>query len=194
MKRHQTWRVAVSAVLAIVAMLSVAQPAQAYVLLGYHIPSRVTFVPYSGFGSTTISHFNEAIYQWNSQAGWDLMSREPVLRHYSTNYPYEDGNNYIYKVNTGSEYVAECTSWYYEDSNELSESDININAYYAWANSAQPGAFDVWSVFLHETGHTAGLDDNPAFEAAVMYPYSSENTLKRFLHSDDRAGINALYR
>lgn len=63
MKRYRIWRVAVSAVLAIVSMLSVVQPAQAYVLLDYHIPSRVTFVPYSGFGSTTISHFNEAIYQ-----------------------------------------------------------------------------------------------------------------------------------
>lgn len=114
--------------------------------------------------------------------------------HSSTGYSNDDGNNYVYKEDAGTDYVAQC--WYqWNLFGTLTESDININSYYSWANSAQSGCYDLYSVFLHETGHAAGLADlyDSGDSAAVMYGYSSTNTTKRVLTSDDEAGIEDIY-
>lgn len=168
----------------------------AYSLTGQHISSTISYTPYNGFGTTTISHFNEALWQWNSNSGLSLMNRKATARHYSTNYPTNDGNSYIYAVNTGSNtYVAENTWRYNTSTNVITESDINLNMYHSWANSAQPGKYDVWSVFLHEAGHTAGLADlySSSYSSSVMYGYSNTNTLKRYLAQDDINGLTAIY-
>lgn len=164
----------------------------AYFLNGHHIENKITFVPYEKFGATTISHFNEALWQWDDAAGKALMDREPVLRHTSSNYPTSDGKSYIYAVNIGdNDYVAQTTSYYNRDY-VVTSADINLNLYYAWANSAQSNAFDVWTVFLHEAGHVVGLGhSNNA--SAVMYPTVSTNSLRRTFSSDDRAAVHAIY-
>lgn len=168
----------------------------AYSLTGQHIGSTISYTPYNGFGTTTISHFNEALWQWNSNSGRALMNRKATERHYSTNYPTNDGNSYIYAVNTGSDtYVAQNTWRYNTATNVITESDINLNMYHSWANSAQLGKYDVWSVFLHEAGHTAGLADlySSSYSTSVMYGYSNTNTLKRYLAQDDINGLTAIY-
>lgn len=181
--------------LLVLTMIAMVVPvSDAYSTIGWKIKSFKMFVPYYGFGDTTISDFNEAMYQWNHHAGASgltLMRREPYIRHYSTNFPENDGINRIYRVNAGSGYLAATTT--YSSSQEMLSSDININVYYSWANCGQvPGCYDVWSAFLHETGHVAGLDHS-TLSSAVMYPNLSNNVEKRFLTYDDRMGMKAIY-
>lgn len=178
----------------IISLLTTPLIASAYTLQPYKLDKSKTlnFVPHSGFGSTSVSHFNEALWEWNSESGYTLMTRSASTTHNKTDYPNNDGNNYIYRVNAGSGYVAQCTTYYNSSTGIASSSDININMYYAWANSAQPGAYDVWSVFLHESGHTAGLGHS-SISSAVMYKSISTNTTKRYLTTDDKLGINSLY-
>ncbi len=52
------------------------------------------------------------------------------------------------------------------------------------------GSFDLFSLVLHELGHSLGLGHNEDLEDAVMYPNYSFTT---GLHQDDIDGIQALY-
>jgi len=72
------------------------------------------------------------------------------------------------------------------------EADMAINTRYTWTTgcTAQPGAFDLESVILHENGHVAGLGHSTDINA-VMYP--SYQTARCALATDDRNGIAALY-
>ncbi len=67
-----------------------------------------------------------------------------------------------------------------------------INTRYAWSTGcvAQPGTFDLESVYLHENGHVAGLGHSNDL-SAVMYP--AYQTARCALAQDDRNGIAALY-
>ena len=83
---------------------------------GRRIPgnTRITFIPHSDFGTTTISHMNEALWEWNHNlpSGIEGIYRDPVVRHSATNYPTKDGINRIYRKNIYStEYVGQAT-WY----------------------------------------------------------------------------------
>lgn len=174
-------------------LTSITPSAGAYALNGCHIETMITFVPYSGFSSTTISHFNEALWQWNKYSGQSLMRRTPTETHSTTNYPSNDGNNYIYRVNTGTgDYVAQTTRYYNATTKVVASADINLNMYYKWANSAQSDRFDVWTVFVHEAGHVAGLAHSTN-SSAVMYPTTKKNYLNRYPTQDDINGIQKIY-
>lgn len=169
----------------------------AYSLDPYKIVNKIHFIPYTGFGTTSISHFNEALYQWNYYAGKTLMTRDPSVRHSKTDYPKTDGKNYIYKLNIFSTaYVAESTIVYNTSTRVVVEADINFNMSYKFANlvanGSHIGCYDVWSVFIHEAGHVAGLDHS-SYSAAVMYPSLIKSVLRRYPTDDDKRGIWAKY-
>jgi predicted Zn-dependent protease len=67
-----------------------------------------------------------------------------------------------------------------------------INTRYVWSVgcTAQAGAFDLQSVYLHENGHVAGLGHSTD-TSAVMYP--SYQTARCALAQDDKNGLAALY-
>lgn len=137
----------------------------------------------------------EAVGKWNAAAGSTKMSVSTTTHSQTTGYPRRDDKCYVYRISTGSnDYVAQCKS-YRNLFGYLYEADININVYYAFANSAQVGCYDLYSVFLHETGHAMGLADlyGSSDAAKVMYGYSSTNVTKRNLAADDKAGIASIY-
>jgi len=74
----------------------------------------------------------------------------------------------------------------------IDEADMAINTRYTWTTgcTAQPGAFDLESVILHENGHVAGLGHSTDINA-VMYP--SYQTARCSLAQDDKNGLAALY-
>lgn len=162
-----------------------------YALKGWKVTTPKTFIMHRNFDSLTVTNFNHALAKWNAQAGKLLMSRSPNSKHSSTNYPSEDGNNYVYRINAGQEYLAETTTYYVDG--RVTEADINVNISYPYANSGHPGLYDIYTVLLHESGHVAGLDHSE-YSNAVMYKSVEAGTEKRNLHFDDRDGINAIYK
>lgn len=177
----------------IVVTNSMITSALAYEKLNHKIKSALTYTPYKGFSKTSIEHMESAVEKWNEAAGSTLLKISSSTHSDTSGYPDKDGKNYIYRIDVGDDYVAQCVYWY--TFGALKQSDININVYHSFANSAQPDCFDLYSVFLHETGHTMGLGDlyNSSDSSAVMYGYSSKNTTKRSLAKDDKNGINAIY-
>jgi len=164
--------------------------AATYSLAGWRLYSLLTYIPHQNFGDTTILHFNYACYEWNSNIGFNLVYRDPTLRHNDNNYPTDDGINRIYRNNYSSGALAQNTIYY--SGGKVTSSDININLYYPWSNSGWGIYYDVWSVFLHELGHTIGLDHS-TYSSAVMYPSVSAGTEKRSLTSYEKAGLYALF-
>lgn len=180
-------------VLLVIPMLLI--PAFAYQTNGNKIVNPITFIPNSQFGTTSKTHMGYAVGKWNTAAGSTKMSVSTTTHSESTGYPRRDDKCYIYRINTGgTDYVAQCAS-YRNSFGYLYEADININVYYAFANSAQANCFDLYSVFLHETGHAMGLADlyNSSDAEKVMYGYMKRNTEKRNLTADDQAGIASIY-
>lgn len=180
---------------AIMVTALMATPAFAYEKLSHKIKSTLTYTPYNGFAEMSIDHMGKAVEKWNTAAGSTLLKISSSTHSSTSGYPSKDGNNYIYRIDVGQDYVAQCYYWWNIFTGNLQQSDININVYYSFANSAQTGCYDLYSVFLHETGHTMGLKDlyDDSDSAAVMYGYSSKNTTKRNLTEDDKAGITAIY-
>ena len=187
----------ISLVLSCAALTMCVAPSGAtYKLNGVRLPkntgsqSSITFIPHKDFGETTVLHFNHACYPWNAASGYSLLSRSATKTHSKTAYPKKDSVNAIYRVSTNDNYVAQTT--YYSSNSIIKEADVNINMRYKWANSAQAGCYDVWSVFTHEAGHAVGIGHSDS-KSAVMYPTVYVNTTRRTLSTEDKNAAYANY-
>ncbi len=171
----------------------------AYRLEGHRLNTDyiLTFVPHQDFSATTISHFNEALWNWNSTVGMSLMSREPTLRHNTTGYPQDDNKHYIYREFRDDIDKPGKVKYYYSawpNDDVLKSADILINMAYPYSNGNQSNTLDTWSVFIHEAGHAAGLDHTEIQNInVVMYDTIYYNQLRRSLHQDDINGVKSIY-
>jgi len=68
--------------------------------------------------------------------------------------------------------------------------DIQFDSGEIWTIGDTPYSFDIFSVALHEIGHSLGLD-HELTNLAIMNPYYNGSVLG--LQSDDIAGIQAIY-
>jgi PKD repeat protein len=84
------------------------------------------------------------------------------------------------------------TSW----GNNVIECDIVFNDLdYQWSSVGDPSPWqmDIWNIAAHEFGHWLSLGHSSIYWA-TMYAYADYGeTYKRDLHSDDQAGIQAIY-
>lgn len=163
----------------------------------------LTYYVHQNFSDTTFAHMNHALYKWYQATGYNMMQRHPTERHSRSDFPTKsDGLSLVYRIPVGiNGYVAINRKYYYKSDGIIFESDINFNMSHKFANSAQPGAFDTYSIFLHETGHTVGLGDidNPSSwesDSVMLGSWDSSrmNTISyRNLRDDDIQGAKIRY-
>lgn len=114
--------------------------------------------------------------------------------HTHTNASHNGSNEVMWRNASGGGALATTNIWYI--GNNIQECDMVFwDSGITWhgGSSAPPGnMFDIQSVATHEFGHYLCLDHS-SYAAAVMYYAISSGMMKRDLHSDDIAGIFALY-
>jgi hypothetical protein len=120
-----------------------------------------------------------------------------------------DGKNIIAWVYIDNpKIIARTTFWYYVNTKELVEFDIEFNSRFDWgingvipaeANTVVQGDtsfMDIRNIATHEAGHTLVLGDlyQGQYAQMTMYGYSDKGEVKKIsLESGDIAGLQKLY-
>ncbi len=165
---------------------------------------QMTYYVHKDFSDTTFADMNHALYKWYQACGYNLMRRHPTERHSRSDFnssTSRDNLNLVYRVPVGvDEYVAANRLRSHSANGMIFESDINFNMSKKFANSAQPGAFDSYSIFFARIRTYSRLDDidiPTVSEAdAVMignWELRKNTTTYRNLRNDDIQGAKALY-
>ncbi len=117
---------------------------------------------------------------------------------YSTSISYgQDGVNIITYTNWSIDPTMSAFSLRYPlgSNDPIEECDMifNMANQSGFATNGSPYRMDVESVALHEFGHWLALEHENSIPEAVMYGTLNAGQIKRALHTDDVAGIRALY-
>ena len=152
----------------------------------------------AGDAASQIAQIQNATAAWNN-AGADFVftyggeSTQTSVTFNGTNLMYFD-----LTPPDGGGYVA--ATYYWVSGNNLTECDLVFNdlEYTWWNGSGSCGGnkMDIWNIATHETGHWLCLADlyGGGDTLKTMYGYVNYcETIKRTLHSDDIAGIIAIY-
>lgn len=158
----------------------------------------MTYYVHEKFGKTTFQHMNDALYLWNKASGYSLLRRDPKSRHNRSDYLNNtslDKKSLVYRVPVEESYIAQ--NRVRSSNGIVYESDINFNMNKKFANSAVKDCYDVFSIFLHESGHTVGLGDatSKSDNTAVMYGdwTSRKNTITyRSLKNQDSTALKKI--
>ncbi|MBM6952521.1 matrixin family metalloprotease [Enorma phocaeensis] len=153
--------------------------------------------PSISFYADTKESFRTAMQRWNAYLPEYRRVCFDSTTHPFANFPFQDGRNLIYKTPSSDPQNLAYNRYYratYSGITYLIESDININSNKKWINGYAADAFDVRSVFLHETGHTIGLGHTQdTRRSAVMYKNFDKGEIRDWPTTDDINGINACY-
>ncbi len=76
---------------------------------------------------------------------------------------------------------------------KISDADTVYNPNRQWSTSGAWNKIDVQAVATHEIGHQLGLDHSQTSTATMYYAVGAGNLGPRSLHSDDIAGLCAIY-
>lgn len=77
------------------------------------------------------------------------------------------------------------TTNFYTATNEIFDTDMELNNNAAWSTTRTAGTYDMESVLLHEAGHFLGLEHTNSTYLAVMYPNVTPGDAKRQLVMPD---------
>lgn len=114
--------------------------------------------------------------------------------HSNTNAGRNNVNEVLWRNVSGGGALATTTIWF--SGNNIVECDMvfwDSGIIWHGGSGAPPSTmYDIQSVCLHEFGHFLCLD-HTSIVSAVMYYAISNGQMKRTLHSDDIAGIHAIY-
>lgn len=175
------------------AVLSVPVFANAHLDKGYRLDKRLVFYPQSGFGDTTINHFNQALWQWNKECDVYSLQRSTTT-HDRTDFfaPLgTDQESRIYHMTDTSDDSPGLTiTTYNKTTNKVMYANINLNMARPFSNGGNQNSYDVWTVFIHEAGHVLGFGHCSFYAVMNVYPMG---TLLRYLTSEDKAALSRLY-
>ena len=146
--------------------------------------------------------YQRALDGWNLEGGAQVYA--PYGGHTTNNqYGSDNGVNVaLYTSSTWGTALALAT-YYYMGGGQMSDCDIefygsnnsgSVTWHFDQDTSASNHAYDFAHVAMHEMGHCLGLGHSNQ-SAAIMYAYSSSGSGEsaRHLHSDDIAGLQAIY-
>jgi hypothetical protein len=157
-------------------------------------------------GIDPIAAFNKivaAFEEWDANTSKELYN--DTVGTTGTAGAIKDGDNTIAWVFIdNSNIIARTTFWYYVNTKELIEFDIEFNTQFAWgidpdgedANYVLTEAMDIRNIATHESGHTLVLDDlyQDQYAQMTMYGYSDYGEVKKIsLEPGDIAGLHKLY-
>lgn len=122
-------------------------------------------------------------------------SRDLVYRntstHSNTQYPLRNGVNEITKGERGiNKYVMVTNRINTAYSTTIYEADIDMNVSHPFGTAST--SYNTQSVMTHEIGHLLGLGHS-SNSSSIMYGSFNKGQI-RYITSDDRNGINAIYR
>jgi len=143
-----------------------------------------------------------AFEEWDANTGKELYDGEVGTNGIAG--AIRDDTNTIAWVNTitNSNIIAITTFWYYVNTKELIEFDIEFNSNLPWGIDPNPEdqvfieAYDIRNIATHEAGHTLVLDDlyQNQYAQMTMYGYSALGEVKKIsLELGDIAGLQKLY-
>ncbi len=126
------------------------------------------------FGSITKSQTADAMVHWNGQLTKSFLYKSSVDTTDTT--PSNNGVKTITKNNYGDDGVlAEHIPYYNFWVTYVVESDIRVNSFYPYANSAQVGMYDIQSILTHELGHALRVNHSTV-SADTMFAESLMNS------------------
>ncbi len=162
-----------------------AGPANAYVLgVGHFDPPTGYWATSIRFSSSWVTPAISASNAWTNVSSCDFQ----WIRNQTMGQLF---GNIVDAYNWGSAQLG-LTSYEY-DGTTIRKVKIRLNTHYTWAIDGRASAYDVQNALTHEFGHALPLGHS-SYSAATMYAYASlGETIKRSLHSDDIAGIRAIY-
>ena len=115
----------------------------------------------------------------------------------ATSYMANQNNDIYWVANIDGMGGIVARNWNYYDpaTGTIYESDIEFDESESWTIGAGAATQDVETVALHELGHSLHLSDyyDIADNDKVMYGIAPTGVIKRLLHANDVAGLNALY-
>lgn len=159
---------------------------------GWKLTKKLVLSPHESIGSTSLSHFNEAFWGWNSRSSVYNLQRS-LTTHTATNfYSATQAENRIYKVYNSNDSAPAVARTSYDSNKKVISAAINLNPARPLGNGTK-NAYDVWTIFIHEAGHILGFNHTSIIEPSVMnvLPMGSIN---RSLTSNDIIGVNSKYK
>ncbi len=101
--------------------------------------------------------------------------------------------SWVNTLNPADGFLAQTnTYWISTDPTTIIGFDIQFNRDFAFVNGAQPGAWDIQTVAVHEVGHALGLS-HVASTAQLMYDTIEPGRMNRALGLGDIRGLQAMY-
>jgi hypothetical protein len=145
--------------------------------------------PMGGHPSITVEDLGPSVCAQH-EANSDAANQNLIVFH-DNGWPYSDCQH------SGGETLALTTVTYHLDTGELWDVDIEVNTSCGHRiSTTEPvpaSAWDLASIFQHETGHFLGLAHSPDPRATMYWTYAQGSDTKRALDSDDIAGICSVY-
>jgi hypothetical protein len=170
-----------------------------YIYSGVSWPagSKVTYsVNTKGAPAGALAAVKTAFETWDSAVKVELFNDDVKTANSKASGNKFDGANVISWGRLKPGIIAQTTTWYNPNTNQIVEIGIVFNTMYRWSTGSVSNAFDVENIATHEAGHTLMLLDlyDDAASQLTMYGYGAPGeTYARTLGAGDISGIQYIY-
>lgn len=142
------------------------------------------------FGSLTKSQSADAMIEWDNELTKQFLFKSSVDVTDTT--PSNNGVKTITKNDYGNDAIlGENIPYYNLFHTYVLETDIRVNIYYPFANSAQPGKYDIQSLLTHELGHSLRIGHSTVASDTMFDDFSTNDESYRTVTAADGEAARA---